>query len=57
MTDPTGPSGTPSAAYTYDRRGLLRSEVKRIETSAYATSFGYDANGNRVSLTYQLRRE
>ncbi|HKO58476.1 MAG TPA: RHS repeat-associated core domain-containing protein [Thermoanaerobaculia bacterium] len=50
MTDPTG---APSAAYTYDRRGLLRSEVKRIESSA---SFGYDANGNRISFTYPSGR-
>jgi YD repeat-containing protein len=54
MTDATGPS--PSAAYVYDRRGLLKSEVKRIDASTYTTSFGYDANGNRTSLTYPSGR-
>jgi RHS repeat-associated protein len=45
MTDPTG--GT---TYAYDRRGLLRREIKTIRGAAYATLFGYDADGNRSRL-------
>lgn len=46
MTDPAGLTD-----YTYDRRGLLRSEIRTIGTNSYPTSYSYDANGNRVSLT------
>ncbi|HKO57511.1 MAG TPA: DUF6531 domain-containing protein, partial [Thermoanaerobaculia bacterium] len=56
MTDATGPSGAPSAVYAYDRRGLLKSEVKRVDASTYTTSFHYDANGNLTSLTYPSGR-
>ena len=51
MTDPAG-----STSYSYDRRGLLRQESKTIQGSTYTTSFGYDANGNRTSITYPSGR-
>jgi RHS repeat-associated protein len=47
MVDPTG-----STAYTHDTRGLLLSETRTISGHPYATSATYDANGNRISLTY-----
>jgi RHS repeat-associated protein len=47
VTDPTG-----STTYRYDRRGLLRSEVKTIAGSSYTTTYAHDANGNRSTLTY-----
>jgi RHS repeat-associated protein len=47
LGDPTG-----TTVYRYERRGLLRSEVKTIAGSAYTTAFTYDANGNRSTLTY-----
>lgn len=51
MTDPTG-----SSAYSYERRGLLKSEAKTIDGATYTTSFGYDAVGNRTSMTYPSGR-
>jgi RHS repeat-associated protein len=47
LADPTG-----STAYRYERRGLLRSEAKTIAGGAYTTTYAYDANGNRSTLTY-----
>jgi len=47
LTDPTG-----STAYRYERRGLLRSEIKTIAGASYSTTYTYDANGNRNRLTY-----
>jgi len=47
MTDPAG-----STAYTYDRRGLLLSESRASGSVLLSTSFKYDANGNRITITY-----
>src|SRR5438045_4418164 len=47
MTDPTG-----ATAYQYERRGALRSEAKTISGATYTTSYTYDANGNRSTMTY-----
>ena len=47
MTDPSG-----STLYQYDRRGLLRTEAKTIGSNSYTTTFAYDANGNRSTMTY-----
>lgn len=47
MTDAAG-----SVAYTYDRRGLLLSESRTSGSVLLATSFQYDANGNRTLLRY-----
>lgn len=51
MTDPTG-----STVYSYDRRGLLKSEAKTVAGTTYATSFTYDAGGNRTAMTYPSGR-
>lgn len=51
MTDPTG-----SVAYAYDRRGLLRSENRIISGAPFSQAYGYDANGNRSSVTYPSGR-
>ena len=47
MSDPAG-----STAYTYDRRGLLLSESRSISPVLLATSYQYDANGNRTVVYY-----
>jgi YD repeat-containing protein len=47
MTDPTG-----STTYSYDRRGLLKSEQRTIDGRQYASGYGYDSDGNRTSITY-----
>jgi RHS repeat-associated protein len=52
MTDPTG-----STSYTYDRRGLLLTQVTSLAASEiapkqYTTGFRYDADGNRSAVTY-----
>jgi RHS repeat-associated protein len=52
MTDPSG-----STSYTYDRRGLLKSEARTILGAAYATGYQYDANGNRTGITYPSGRQ
>jgi RHS repeat-associated protein len=52
MTDPSG-----QTTYTYDRRGLLRSETKTILGDTYTTSYHHDANGNRDGLVYPSGRE
>jgi RHS repeat-associated protein len=51
MTDPTG-----STSFAYDRRGLVKAESRMINGTAFAQSYGYDANGNRTSLTYPSTR-
>ena len=51
MTDPTG-----STAYRYERRGLLKNETKTIDGAVYATLYGYDADGNRSTMTYPSGR-
>ena len=52
MTDPSG-----STVYTYERRGLLKSEVKTILGAAYTTGFQYDADGNRSGIIYPSGRQ
>ncbi|HXO42330.1 MAG TPA: carboxypeptidase regulatory-like domain-containing protein, partial [Thermoanaerobaculia bacterium] len=52
MTDPSG-----ATAYTYERRGLLKSEARTILGSAYGTAIQYDANGNRNGMTYPSGRQ
>jgi RHS repeat-associated protein len=47
MSDPTG-----STTYTYERRGLLKSEARTVLGTLYNLAYGYDHNGNRNSLTY-----
>ncbi len=47
MTDPTG-----SMSYTYERRGLLKTEARTVLGNLYNLAYGYDYNGNRNSLTY-----
>lgn len=49
MTDPAG-----TTTYAYERRGLLRREQRTFTgtTEPYATTFRYDASGNRASMTY-----
>jgi RHS repeat-associated protein len=52
MTDPSG-----ATAYTYERRGLLKSEARTILGNAYGTAYQYDANGNRSGMTYPSGRQ
>jgi RHS repeat-associated protein len=52
MTDPSG-----ATSYTYERRGLLKSEARTILGSAYGTAYQYDANGNRSGMTYPSGRQ
>jgi RHS repeat-associated protein len=47
MTDPAG-----SSAYAYERRGLLTTENRTYGGATYATTYQYDANGNRAKLGY-----
>jgi YD repeat-containing protein len=51
MTDPSG-----AASYKYERHGLLRREEKLVGTTPYVTSYTYDANANRASMTYPSGR-
>lgn len=51
MTDPSG-----TTTYRYERRGLLREEQRTIDGVAFLTKYGYDADGNRKSLTYPSGR-
>jgi RHS repeat-associated protein len=51
MTDPSG-----STAYAYERRGLLRSESRTVQTDPYSLGYGYDANGNRGTINYPSGR-
>lgn len=52
-----GGSPTAASTYTWDRRGLPRAETQAILGTAYAASFGNDANGNRTRVTYPSGRE
>ncbi len=45
MIDPSG-----SAEFTYERRGMLATELRTIGGSSYGTSYQYDADGNRTKL-------
>jgi RHS repeat-associated protein len=47
MTDPSG-----VASYMYDRRGLLISESKSFVYATFTSIYGYDADGNRTTITY-----
>ena len=51
MSDPSG-----STSYEYERRGFLARESKTVGSSTYVTSFGYDSDGNRSSMTYPSGR-
>jgi len=51
VTDPRG-----SMSYTYDRRGLVRGEAHSVQGNAYSLAWGYDADGNRSSMTYPSGR-
>lgn len=51
MSDPVG-----STTYAYERRGLLRSEVKTISATAFTSTYAYDTNGNRKTVTYPSAR-
>jgi RHS repeat-associated protein len=51
MTDPSG-----STTYAYDRRGVVRRELKTIDSNAFTTAYRYDASGNRSSITYPSGR-
>ncbi len=51
MSDPSG-----SAAYTYERRGLLAAEQKTIGTASFTSTYGYDADGNRATIGYPSGR-
>ena len=55
LTGLSDPSGT--SRYSYDRRGLLRSEERSIQSNRYTVAYAYDANGNRVQLAYPSGRE
>lgn len=47
MSDPSG-----TTTYTYERRGLLRTQNQTISSMRYTTRFAYDANGNRQQVVY-----
>ncbi len=47
LTDPTG-----ATSYQYEHRGMLRAETKTINATPYTTSYTYDNNGNRNTITY-----
>ena len=51
VTDPSG-----SMTYAYERRGMVRSEQHTVQGNSYTLSYGYDANGNRSSMTYPSGR-
>lgn len=44
--------GAGSVSYAYDRRALLLSESRTSGNALLATSFKYDANGNRTAISY-----
>jgi len=44
--------GAGTVTYRYDRRGLLLSESRTSGAAILATSFTYDANGNRTAVAY-----
>lgn len=50
LTSTTDPAGT--TTYSYDRRGLLRSEARTMGGATYTSSYAYDADANRTSITY-----
>ena len=51
MTDQSG-----AAAYRYERRGLLASELKTIGSQTFTTTFQYDALGDRTAVRYPSGR-
>jgi len=51
VTDPSG-----SMTYAYERRGMVRSEQHTVQGNGYTLGYGYDANGNRSSITYPSGR-
>jgi RHS repeat-associated protein len=51
MSDPIA-----TTTYAYERRGLLRREVRTIGSNTYTISYGYNKNGDRTSITYPSGR-
>jgi len=51
VTDPSG-----SMTYAYERRGFVRGEQHTIQGNGYTIGYGYDADGNRSSITYPSGR-
>ncbi len=51
-----GRSSTITTDYGWERRGLLLTESQTINNEKYATSYRYDANGNRSRITYPSGR-
>jgi len=47
VSDPSG-----SNSFSYERRGLVKTEGPTIGGHAYLLSYGYDLNGNRTTLSY-----
>lgn len=45
-----------SASYVYDGQGRLTQETRIIGAVSYATSYGYDADGNLQTITYPTGR-
>jgi len=50
LTSVTDPSG--SNSFSYDRRGLVKTETPIISSHSSSLSYVYDLNGNRTKLTY-----
>lgn len=51
MTDPSG-----STTYTYERRGKPASVTRVIGSATYGTTYAYDGNGNRRTVTLPSAR-
>ena len=51
VTEPTG-----TTQYSYDRRGLLKTDRKAVWDNTFSTLYGYDANGNRTTIAYPSKR-
>jgi RHS repeat-associated protein len=51
VTEPTG-----TTQYSYDRRGLVKAERKAVWDNTFSTLYGYDANGNRTTITYPSQK-
>ncbi|HEV7237955.1 MAG TPA: RHS repeat-associated core domain-containing protein [Thermoanaerobaculia bacterium] len=42
--------------YSYERRGLLRREMRKFMDLPFVQTYGYDANGNRTTIGYPSGR-
>ena len=56
MTDQVGSTTTVFTTYSYERRGLLKSETRTIQGHTHSLGYGYDKNGNRTSIRYPSGR-